>query len=92
MVGVFEVAQFSPKEMDAILAKFDAHELIGAAMQARAGDESSRVLRREAARRGSNDPVVLTGVATGLVRDLANQVPATINGGQGKVKGGGALG
>jgi hypothetical protein len=72
-VAVFEAAMFSPQDIEVIRAKGDAHELLGAALQARVGDESIPALIREALLRGSSDPVVLTGVAH-LVREASNPV------------------
>ncbi len=76
-VAVFEAAKFLPREIEAIRAKGDTHELIGAALQSRVGDENIPALLREASWRGSNDAVVLTGVARILVRDIVNQVNGT---------------
>ncbi len=73
-VAVFEAAMFLPRDIAVIRAKGNAHELVGAALQSRVGDESIPALIREALLRGSNDPVVLTGVANHLVREIANPV------------------
>lgn len=72
LISVFEAAILSPSDIEVIRAKGGTHELVGAALQARMGDENILALTREAFLRGSNDPVVLTGVAASLVRKIAN--------------------
>jgi hypothetical protein len=72
--ALFEEAMFLPQDIAVIRAKGSAHELVGAALQARVGDASIAVLIREALSRGSNDPVVLTGVAKHLVAEAINPV------------------
>ena len=76
LVAVFETAMFLPRDIELIRAKGNAHELVGAALQAKVGDKSIRLLTREALLRGSNDPVVLTGVAVSLVHAIANETQA----------------
>lgn len=74
LVAVFHAASLLPQEIEDIRANGDAYELIGAALQIDVGDESIPMLLREALLDGSNDLVVLTGVAASLVRDVANHV------------------
>lgn len=74
---VFEAAMFLPRDIEVIRAKGNAHELVGAALQSRVGDESIPTLIREALLRGSNEPVVLAGVANHQVREVANSVEGT---------------
>lgn len=82
--AVYEAAQFQSKEIEAIRARGVARELVGAALQAKVGNEHIEALLREAIARGSNDPVVLAGVAVSLVGagdngiELANGAPQLV--------------
>lgn len=71
-VAIFEAAQFLPQEIETIRSKGDPRELIGAALQSKVGSGHIGTLLREAVSRGSNDPVVLAGVALSLVQAQAN--------------------
>ena len=57
-----------------IRANKNAQELVGAALNAKVGDKNISALTREALLRGSNDPVVLTGIAQSLIREIANGI------------------
>src|SRR5262249_20472341 len=72
-IATFEAAMFLPQDIEAIRAKGSAREIVGAALQASVTDPSIPLLIREALQRGSNDPVVLTGIAYNLVRAIANE-------------------
>ena len=74
-LAVFEAALFSPEDLQRIRSKGNAHELVGAALQSRVGDENLPALTQEALLRGPNDPVVLTGVAKSLLREIGNGMP-----------------
>jgi len=73
MLAVFEAATFLPRDIEVIRAKGNARELVGAALQAKVGDQSIPLLIHEALLRGSNDPVVWAAIARTLVREAANQ-------------------
>src|SRR5437879_116164 len=73
-VALFETAMFLPRDLELIRVKGNPRELIGAALQTKVGDSSIPVLTREAFLHGSNDPVVLTGIAKSLIREIANEV------------------
>ena len=75
-LAVFGAAMFLPNDFEMIRARGGAHELVGAALSSKVGDKSLPMLTREALLHGSNDPVVLTGVAVCLAREIANDVYA----------------
>jgi hypothetical protein len=72
-IVLFEAAFFSPQDIQTIRAKGTAREIIGAALQAKLGDPSVSLLIREALAQGSNDAVVVTGIANSLVRTIVNE-------------------
>jgi hypothetical protein len=72
-IAVFEAALFLPRDIEPILAKGAAREIIGAALQAQVTKTSIPFLIREAFQGGSNDPVVLTGIANCLVQAIVNR-------------------
>jgi hypothetical protein len=72
-VAVFEAAMFLPQDIELIQAKGNVRELIGILLQTRSGDGGIPALIGEALRGGSNDPVVLTGIAACLEREIANR-------------------
>lgn len=69
---------FSPRDIEAIRARGRSHELVGAALNAKVGDNNIVALTREAFLRGSNDPVVLTGITQSLIREIANKTQVVI--------------
>lgn len=73
-VTLFTAARFTRKEAKLILATGSARELAGAALCLTVGDGSVPVLIGEAIRRGSNDPVVWTAVASCVLRETRNSV------------------
>jgi hypothetical protein len=78
-IAVFEAAQFLSTELEIIRSNGNPRELIGAVLQAKLDGNHVGTLLREAAARGSNDPVVLAGVAVRLLREEANGIAASGN-------------
>ena len=77
---VLEAAMLSPRDIEVIRANKNPQELVGAALNAKVGDKNISALTREAFLHGSNDPVILTGIAQSLIREIANGVQGARDG------------